>query len=359
MTAPPRDLPRRQLLGSLLGGVGALTMAAAGCGPSAPPPQVVTPPPPPPQPDRHVVAITDLLTIARLQWLVLARPEQLMALDWLRPSLARVLRDDRLDLLARATGIDLRAAPELVLASYRAGRDAPAEQRNTIAYFVRHRRPQLDIERKFRERLTSRATRRVGGHQLVSVDGNIGLTHHSFVAIGPDVAGFQYGGDARRGPARIALLYAEGELDTIPRVLDDPALRGLHDRMGAPPLLALLPGPFEGRMARGARGLLGAASGLSAGLEPTSRQTLRLHVQLAGAFAADGPEATAYLQGAWEDLAKSDLGHLLGLHEPLSPPAVAVSEHGLSLAVELDAGRLLAGLAAATVDDIQQIMKQD
>jgi len=282
-----------------------------------------------------------------------------MSLGWLRPSLARVLRDDRLDLLAKATGIDLRVVPELALASYRAGRGAPAGQQSTVAYFVRHTRVQLDIERKFRERLTSRANRRVVGHQLVSVEGNIGLTHHSFVAVGPDVAGFQYGGDERRGPARIALLYAEGKLATIPRALDDTALRGLHDRMGAPPLIALLPGPFEGTMARGARGLLGAASGLGAGLEPTSRQTLRLHVHLAGAFDPAATEATGYLEGAWQDLAQSDLGHLLGLHQPQSPPAIAASAHGLSLAVELDAARLLAGLAAATVDDVRLIMKHE
>jgi hypothetical protein len=354
-------LARRTLLGSVLTSLGALVvgLAPSGCSEVTPKPVVAGPPPPAPKPDLHVPALTDLLTIARLEWLILIRPEELMALRWLRPSLARVLRDDRLDLLARATSIDLRAVPELALASYRPARGAPEGHKSTIAYFVRHRRPQLEVERKFRERLTSRAARRVVGHQLLSVGGNIGLTHHALVAIGPDVVGFQYGGDVDRGPARIALLYGQGKLATVPKALQDPTLGGLHAAMGHPPLVVLLPGPFEGPMARGARGLLGAATGLAAGLTPTQRETLRLQVLLAGDFEPTGGAAADYLEAAWHDLVTSDLGHLLGLHEPKSPAAVSSSPIGLGLVVELDPAKLLSGLSAATVDNVREMMKHD
>ncbi len=359
MTPSAHALARRTLLGSALSSLGtlALGLGPGGCSAPAPPSAPEVPPPPPSKPDLHIPALTDLLTIARLQWLVLIKPEELISLQWLRPSLARVLRDDRLDLLAKATGIDLRAVPALALANYRPGRGVPPDQKSTIAYFVRHRRPQLEIERKFRERLTSRAARRVVGHQLVSVEGNIGLTHHGFVALGPDVVGFQYGGAVNRGPARIALLYAQGKLATVPTALDDPSLQGLHSQLGNSPLAVLLPGPFEGSMARGARGLLGAASALAAGLKPTDRQTFRLQVLLAGDFAATATEAIGYLEGAWQDLVRSDLGHLLGLHAPTSPAAVGSNQLGLSLAVELDPAKLLSGLAAATVDNVREMMR--
>jgi len=271
--------------------------------------------------------------------MVLARPESLLAIEWLRTPLARLLRDDRLDMLARTTGIDLRQVPELVLASYRSGANA---------LVVRHRRKQIEIERKFRERLTSEVTRSTEGHQLIGLWGRIGLSLRGFAAIGRDVVLFQYGGDQRRGPARIALLYARGRLRSVPSAETLAA--------GEAPLKALLPGPFEGELARGARGLLAAAESVTATLAPSERRTLRLQVLLAGDYASH-PDAKPFLEAAWSDLAKSDLGHLLGLHQPVAAPEVTVDASGLVLRAELDPEHLLRGLAAATVDNVREIMR--
>jgi hypothetical protein len=330
----------------LLGGWAALALAA--CTPSAPPPP---PPKPRPPPDLQVAHLGDLLTAVGLEWLVLARPDQVLAIDWLRPALSRLLRQERLDLLARATGIDLRRAPDLALASYAPG----GGNDSVIAYFVRHRHHRLEVERKFRERLTSEAVRSVEGHQLVASWGKIGLAERALGAIGPDIAAFQYGGDRRRGPVRIAILYAQGKL-TVPTVKSDPVLGELERALGDAPLRALLPGPFEGEMARGARGLLAAADAIGATLSPTPARSLRLEVLLAGDFEAH-PDSTAYLEGAWQDLAKSDLGHLLGLHRSLAPAVASATRAGLRLRAELDASELLRGLAAATIDDVRAIMQ--
>jgi hypothetical protein len=308
--------------------------------------------PPPPLPADIVVAqLTDLLTIVHLEWLVLLRPKRLASTAWLAPSIARILEGERLDLLARATGIDLRNIPELALAGY--GKD------DSVAWLLRHQSDSRFIERKFRERLTSNEERTQLGHQLIGVSGNIGTSPHDFVSIGRDIVGYQYGGARKRGPARIALLYAQKQLRDIPTVLADPSLGHIDRALGLAPVKLLLPGPFLGAVGRGARGLLAGADGLGAALTPTDHQTLELMVLLAGDY-GQGPqreEANRFLLAAWDDLVKADLGHLLGLHEPKSTPMTIASTLGLELRVELDAVNLFTGLAAATVDNVREIMR--
>jgi hypothetical protein len=338
----------------LLVAVAALGLAV-GCGGAATGTSTAPPPEPPP-PDVKVAAVTDLLTVADLEWLVLLRPEAIVSVTWLDAPLGKILRDERLDLLARATSIDLRKVPELVLASYR------GKQRDddVVAYFVRHRAAQRDVEVKFRERLTSDATRIVAGHQLVTIFGMVGRSPHGLAAIGPDVAGFQYGGTRNAGPARIAMLYAQGKLARVPTVLADPTLARLHAALHAPLAEVLLPGPFEGELGRGARGLLAAADGVGIALATTERQTLALDVLLAGDYAAtpaEGERAIAFLTAAWNDLGASDLGHLLGLDKPVSGPVASLVDGGMRLSVELDATALLDGLAAATVENVREIMR--
>jgi hypothetical protein len=305
------------------------------------------------QPDVLVAQLPDLLTVVKLEWLVLMRPQRLARTEWLRPSLARVLRDERLELAGRTTGVDLRTVPELAVAGYRG---------DAILELVRHPNDQADVEKRFRERLTGDTTRSEHGHQLVTLFGNIGTTQYGFLAFGRDVAGFQYGGSRNKGPATIAALYAQGELEGIPRVLASDALGPLHAalaRSDIPPVEVLLPGPFEDGLERGARGLLAAATGVGAVLDPTERHTLELRLIIAGDYGS-GPDlerAVAILWKAWNDLAEADLGHLLGLDQPVAEAVPGAHELGLTLTVELDPDKLLSGLAAATVDSIQEIMR--
>jgi hypothetical protein len=339
LTARP-ELARRSLLASL-------ACWLVGC-PSA----AVVPehePPAPLLPDLEVARLVDLLTSASLEWLVVLRPAELARLEWLKPSLARVFKDERLDALAKATGVQLRDTPELALASYR---DATGD--SSIAYFLRHASDPLLLERKFRERLTSGEERNLVGHQLLAMWGLIGRAPHGFVSVGPHVVGYQYGGDRKRGPARIALLYAQGKLGRIPAALADPPLAALDQRITAAPVQAFFPGPFEGELARGARGLFGAATAVALALRPTPARSLGLEILVGGEFPAE--DAPRYLEGAFADLGKSDLGHLLGLGTPVAPVVVAAARDALSLRTELDAAALLAGLSAATSENVREIM---
>ncbi len=339
---------RRDALAGLLG-----ALLASGCPAPAPAPVAMPVPPPPPPPDRMVPSLAGLLPFAGLKWLISLRPERLARTEWLRAPVARLVADERLDLLARATGLDLRAIPEMLLAGYGEG----AEE--AVMWLVRHRHDPLLVERRFRERLTGGEARSALGHQLVGVWGQVGTATRGFVSIGRDVSGFQYGGDRRRGPARIALLYAQGELEGIPTALEEPALARLDAELGLQPLKLLVPGPFEGEVARGLRGLMAGAYALGASLAPNDPQALDLRALLIGDYGPDADRARAVelLRTAWDDFGKSDLGHLLGAHQPLAPPVVEASPSGLSLRAALDAATLFRGLSAATVDDVREIMR--
>lgn len=304
-----------------------------------------------------VPSLAGLLPFAGLKWLISLRPERLANTAWLRETVARLAEDERLDVLARATGLDLRAVPEMVLAGYGGGAD------EVVMWLVRHRQDQLLVERRFRERLTGGESRSALGHQLVGVWGSVGTATRGFVSIGRDVAGFQYGGDRQRGPARIALLYAQDKLAKIPTALQEPALLRLDGELGLAPLKLLIPGPFDGDVARGLRGLMAGAYAIGASLSPTERQSLRLTALMVGDYdsagrpGADRQRAVELLRAAWDDFGKSDLGHLLGAHQPLAPPVVDASPSGLSLNVELDADAAFRGLRAATIDDARDIMR--
>lgn len=330
--------------------LGALAVTALGCGgPNPKPPPL--PPPKPPEPDRAIGPLSGLLTGAGLQWLVLVKPARLAAIEWLQQPLGRILKRERLALLARTTGIDVRRCAELTLAGY---------QDDVVAYLVRHRSDQTLVERRFRERLTSDVQRAEIDRQLLGLWGNIGTKPHGFAALGPDVAAFQYGGDKKRGPARIALLYAQGKLKKVPTALGGRWLGAAHRALGDAPAKLLLPGPFEDEMAAGLRGLLGGATALGAALTPTRSNSLRFDAVLTGSWPMDAPRGERpldYLRAAWLDLEKSDLGHLLHLHEPLSEPLLSAGAHDLGVAVELDAAKLFDGLAAATLDDVREFMR--
>jgi hypothetical protein len=112
-------------------------------------------------------------------------------------------------------------------------------------------------------------------------------------------------------------------------------------------------------MSRGARGLLAASTGVGVSLSPTDDHTLRLVVLIAGDY-GDGEDLTKakeILRASYHDLATADLGHLLGLHEPVVDPVAIAVPFGLGLGVELDPDKLFRGLSAATIDDIEEIMK--
>lgn len=333
---------RRAWLGGAL--AAALGLLAPACGAPAPAPR----PPAPPLPPLRTGDLTALLPLAGLRWLILARPREIAAIPWLIPAIARIAPERNLDRYAASTGVDLRQIQEAAIASYAGG---------ATLYLARHSGAPVTIERRLRRRLTGKVRRAEERPDLVRVSGDLGPTPHALVLLGRDVLAFQDGGSPSRGPARIASLYALGKLSRSPTALAGEPLRSLAARFGPAPVRALALGPFEGELARGARGLLAGATAIGAAARPSARERIAVAVAVTGDFSTSGPAASEELLAAWDDLASGSFGHLLGLDAPLEPPLAMHAPEAVAIAVELDPDRLARGLAAATGARVEEIMR--
>jgi hypothetical protein len=347
VAAPRSPLLRRSFLGGLIGG-----LAAAGCGGGAPPP------PPAPReealPRLHTDELIGLLALSQLRWLTLVRPREIAAIPWLIPSIGTVVPEQNMNQFAQSSGIDLRQIPEAAIASYAGDGALGAE---STFYLVRHNRDPEAIERAFRKRLTTSVHRVVERRDLIRVSGKIGVGTSSLVVIGRDIIGFQHGGSASRGPSRIAALYAQGKLKKSPTALSQDPLRSLAARFGSAPLRALALGPFEGELARGARGLLAGATAIGASARPSAREGIAVVVAVSGDFSTSGAPASRELVDAWQELADSAFGRLLGLDQPIEKPLATHSADAVAVAIELNPQRLARGLAAETSSRIADIMR--
>lgn len=321
--------------------------ALAGCAGTPPPPA----PAPAPSPPLRVPELTGLLALAHLRWLVLARPREIAEIPFLIPPIARLVPEDNLSRFTAHVGFDLRQITEAAVASY-AGDGGEA-----TLYLVRHNADPVAIERLFRARLTSGELRAVDRPDVVRVSGKIGPIPAALVVLGADVAAFQLGGSASRGPARIASLYALDKLKKSPTALAEDPLRALQRRLGPAPFRAFAPGPFDGELARGARGLLAGATAVGAAVRPSAREALLVAVAVAGDFTRSGEPASRQLVTAWGELAGGSFGRLLGLDEPIQPPLPTHGPDAVAIAIEIDPHKLASGLAAATSARIEEIMR--
>jgi hypothetical protein len=315
-----------------------LATGTLGCGAQEPPrsraPEGAAPPVLP------IGRLTDLCPLAGLTWALALEPAAIAGVPWLEPVVHAVATEDGLSRYAQTTGLDLRRLREAVVASYATG------EGDATAYLVRHDADPRALERRFRSRLT-RGERSVVLRPGVSVvSGTLGLRSQAVALLGRDVACFQHDGSMSRGPARVAALYATGELRRAPTALAGEPLRPLAERLGRAPALALAPGPFEGPLARGLRGLLAGATAAGAALRPTAAKTLALDAVVTGAFGDDAPAAADELARSWGELASSQPGRLLGLDAPAREPALSSGRDAIGLSVELDPARLARGLAA-------------
>lgn len=335
----------------LTASLSAFASALFGCS-GAPGATVTRPPPQPPKP-LAIPSLDVLVPLPGLRWLVAARPREIASIAWLEPSIAMLIDKARLDRFAELMGFDLRAVAEASWAAYR----NEAEADDVSLQLVRHGTDPLVVERLFRDRLSSDVVRSVDDPRVVRASGRIGKTVHAFAAIGRDVVCFQQDGSADRGPCRVATLLALGRLKRTRRVFDDEALRVLAKRLETAPLRAFAPGPFEGELARGARGLLAAATAVGAAARPTRRESVLVEMVVAGDFSKSGDEASRRLVASWEDVASRPFGHLLGLDAPVSPVASSHMPDVVTLVVELDPRKLAKGLADATSNQIRDIMR--
>lgn len=336
----------------LRAGLATLLGIVTGCG--GPQEPIVPPPTAAPRAPLKTSPLTTLVASAGLRWVLVASPRALLGVPWIPPLVDLAVSGARFDRFAQVTGVDLRALPEAVIAS-----SAPVKAASTEAlfYLARHSGDPALIERSFRARLTGSEKRSVDRPDLVRISGKIGRETHAAVLLGGDVAGFQEGGSASRGPAQIAALFAEGKLKNARPALATEPLSSLALRLGSAPLTAFAPGPFEGDLARGLRGLLGGATALGATLTPSARQGFVLAVAVAGDFSASGTPAATELLAAWNDLAASSFGHMLALDAPLDPPAVSAAPDAVLLRLELSGRSLAEGLAKATASRVEDIFR--
>jgi hypothetical protein len=302
-------------------------------------------------PPFRIASVADLLTAARLRWAVLARPREIASVPFLIPSIAKVVTEESLNRFAASSGVDLRQISEAAVASY------AWEEREITFYIARHSGDPAAIERAFRARLSGKETRVAERPDLVRISGKIGVTTRTLVLIGRDIVGFQDGGSTVRGPARLAALYATDKIKKTPTLLAEPQLKALDARFGPAPLRALALGPFEGELARGARGLLAGATAIGAAARPSAREGVALSIAVAGDFSKSGEPASKELAEAWNDLAGGSFGRLLGLDRAIEGPLATFSPQAVAIAVELDPKKLASGLADATSSRIEQIMR--
>lgn len=317
----------------------------------ATPPLPLPPPAPPPPPPTVVPSLEGLLPVAGLRWVVVARPREITQIPWLIPAVASFVPEARFDRFAKVTGVDLRQTPEAFIASYQ------TDEGEALAEIVRHAGDAQVIERAFRARLSADVTRAVDRPDLVRVTGRIGRDAQGFATIGADVVCFQQGGSMKRGPCRVSTLLSQGKLGRLKTLAAKEIFSSLELRLGPAPFRAFALGPFEGDLARGARGLAAAATAIGLAARPSAREGIFLSIVILGDFAAKPELAARELELAWADVAKAPFGHLCGLDTPMTPALVVFAADALTLQVELDTKKLGRGLADATVNEVNAIMR--
>lgn len=325
---------------AFLGAVGAFAASACGGAPVAPPAGEERPP-------LRLASLTDLVPRAELGHLIITRPREIAAIPWLIPGIAKIAPEKNLDRFAASTGLDLRGLHDAVIATH-----GPS-----TVYIVRYNGDPRVVERWFRSRIVAREKRVIERPDVVFIAGVIGTQESAIALLGTSVAVIQHGGGASRGPARIATLYAEGRLKRSPVALAEEPLKGLAERLGNAPALAFSLGPFEGELARGARGLLAGATAIGASARPSVREGILVSIAVAGDFSTSGEAARVELYHAWDDLTKSSLGKLLALDQPKDKPLATHHKDAVAITVELDPNKLATGLASATSARVNEIMR--
>lgn len=337
---------RRELFALFLG-----LLAQAGCGAPA---QNNTRPAPssPPLPKLHAQPLDTLLPIAGLRWLLVGNPSEWAALPWLKPAVAEVIKDSQFHRFASATGLELRAMREAAAALY-----TDEKNRESMVYLGAPAKEPAAIEQAFLKRLTSHIHRAQDRPDLIRLSGKVGNTFCVLALLGREAFVYQVGGSPNAGPARIAALYAEQKLKRSPTALAPDVMKRLSEHLGPAPLRAFAPGPFEGELARGARGLLAGSEALGAAVRPSAREGLGLSIAVAGDFSRSAQDASNELRRAWDELAHGSFGHLLGLDQPVTPPLSTHAPDFVGLYVELHPMKLARGLASATSRSVEEIMR--
>jgi hypothetical protein len=330
-TTTPTGTERTSARGFLavLVSVAVLACGCAGAAPAQSPPAAAP---------VHEGPLTDYVAAAGLRWLVVARLSELFHTPTLRHQLERLLPSARVEAFERANGIDLRELPSGAAAGFD----------YATLYLAETPDENITVETRFSDRLT--AARTESPHPRIHrIQGMVGSIPQTLLHIDRRLVAVSVGDPT---PARVVELFALQRLKRSPRALAGSALSTLPRDLEAAPLRCYAAGPFPEEWARGARGLLGAALAIGAGVWPEG-SVLRLRIAISGRFT--GEDVGAML-AAWTDLAESSLGRLLALDAPASPPEITVSDGVLTLGVKLELAPVVSGLRAAVAADVWEIL---
>lgn len=316
-----------------------LTAACAiGCAAPAEPPRA---PEPVVYAPLHRGPLTDFISSAGLRWLLLFKPQQLLAQPELGQAIAQIIPPRRFDAFAESSGVDLRVLPEAGIAGFPYSTLYLAEVPGGVASLARAR---------FGERLLEGAVNKQLRPGLTRITGVIGQTPETLLTIDDRLLVVSVGDPV---PAKIAEAYALKRLTRSPPALRGAALSNLPELAASNVAVLFAPGPFADEWQGAAGGLLQSTVALAITAQPLGSGKVATTIYLSGAWQDSADDAAHRLAAAWSTFARSSAGRLFELTDVAE---ISTSPDLLRLRVELELDALVRGLRASVLGDLSQIL---
>jgi len=297
----------------------------------------------PEAPPLHEGPLTDFIPSAGLRWVVVGSPKQIAGEPELRKAIDQLLPETRLDAFAKSSGVDLRTASSALVAGFDFA---------TLYAAIVPDGGDL-VEQRFTERLIAGPSVKSPHPKIRRITGVVGTTPECMVRVDDDLVAVSVGS---RVPAQVVELYARNKLKS-PRAFHGSALKNLPvAEIEKETARFYAPGPFQGDWATQGRGLLSTAVAVGIGAHPLKGGLLAVTIYIAGDFSGGEGDASTRLAESWNALATSDLGRLLALDRPASPPSVSGTPELLRLSVELELQPLASGIKAAVMSEVWEIL---
>lgn len=297
----------------------------------------------------YLGAPADYVPAAGLRWLVLAQPKRLLAAPKVRQALSRLVPEQSLNDYMSSSGVDPRALSAAAVAGFD----------YATLYIARVGDEDALVEERFATRLLTSKGRKHPHPELWRTTGVVGRTPQTLVRLDRHLVAVSVGDPT---PARVVEAFARRKLKKSPSALHGAALSTLPKEALDAPLVFLAPGPFSGEWMQGAHGLLAHTLAVAITLRPLEGANAgvgRFTLYLTGDWKALGPDSTARLMDAWDELSASSTGALFGLDRLTAKPVVSGGDDLLKLEIDADLQRLLSGLHAAVAADVDELMRLD
>jgi hypothetical protein len=290
----------------------------------------------------HQGPLSDLVSAASLRWLVLVRPQQILAEPELGPAILQIVSGRRFDAFQESSGVDLRRLPSAAIAGFPYATLYLAEVPSGVA---------ANARALFSERLLEGAVTKQPRPTLTRITGVVGQTPETLLTIDERTIAVAVGDPIQ---AKIAEAYAEERLKNSPTALRGAALSSLPDLFTNNEAVLLAPGPFADEWQRAAGGLLQSTLAVAIAARSIGSDKLATTICLAGAWGDSATDAASRLGSAWTTFARSSAGRLFELREIAD---VTAQPELLTLRVELDLEPLVRGLRASVLGDVTQILR--